>query len=240
MKKKKSLEKRRKSFSFKFPKLIIRIISRKPKYYYLGDEFSADKPFLFIVNHCGKKSPTKLEVYFKHDIRIWGTHEMTEGTKAIHKYLTRTYYHEKRHLSRWFAWIVGTIVTPFVAGFYKGMRLIPTYTDLRFAVTLRESINAIKNNINLVIFPEDSKDGYKDKIEYFYSGFVKVLDHLLKKGIDIPIYIGYLQKKKNTFVIDNPINYSIMKEKYNSDDEIAEACRIRLNELGDYIIPKRK
>ena len=238
MKKRKSLEQRRKSLSFKFSKLIIKIISRKPKYLFLGEEFPDDKPYMFIVNHCGKKSPTKLEVYFYKEIRIWGTHEMTEGIKGVHKYLTTTYYHEKKHLPKWFAWIVGTIVTPIVAVFYKGMRLIPTYRDIRFATTIKESIKAAEKNMGIVIFPEDSSKGYDEKIEYFFSGFVKVLDHLKRKGIDMPVYVGYLQKKKNTFVIDKPINYSTLCEKYNNDEEIAEACRIRLNELADYTILK--
>ena len=54
------------------------------------------------------------------------------------------------------------------------------------------------------------------------------------------VYVGYLQKKKNTFAVDEPIRYSALKEKYNTDDEISEACRIRLNELADLKIDKKK
>ena len=226
--------KRRKSFAFKFSKLIVRIITRKPKYKFLGKDFNVDEPFLFIVNHCGKKSPLKLEMYFPKELRIWGTHEMTEGYKSVHKYLTKTYYHEKKHLPKVLAWIVGTIVSPFVAGFYKGMRITPTYPDVRFIKTLKESMEIIENNINLVIFPEDSNDGYKNEITHFFSGFVRLLEHLKKRNIDLLVYVGYLNKKKNTFIVNEPKRYSEIKLNNETDDEIANKLREELNSLHNY------
>jgi len=58
----KDFNKQRKKFSFRFSRLIVRIIVRKPKYIFLGSEFPKDKPYFFITNHCGKKVPLKLIV----------------------------------------------------------------------------------------------------------------------------------------------------------------------------------
>ncbi|MBP5445167.1 MAG: NifB/NifX family molybdenum-iron cluster-binding protein [Acholeplasmatales bacterium] len=236
----KDFKKRRKSFAFRFSNLIVRIIVRRPKLLFLGDEFPKDKPYYFLVNHCGKKSPLKIDSYFKNDLRIWGTYEMTLGFKSVHKYLTTTYYHEKKHLPKFLAWIVGTIVCPFVAGYYKGMRIIPTYTDLRFVTTLNETIDSVKNNRCVVIFPEDSSKGYKKEIPYFYSGFAISLEKLYKRGYDLDIYVGYLIKKKNTFVIMPSKKYSELKEKYQTNDELAEAMRGEMNSLVDFDIKKYK
>ena len=223
----------RKTFGFRFSRLIVRMIAKKPKYLFLGSEFPKDKPYYFLVNHCGKKSPLKIDCYSKWDLRIWGTYEMTMGYKSVRKYLIKTYYHEKKHLPKFLAWIVGTIVYPFVAGYYVGMRIIPTYTDIRFVTTLNETIDAVKENMGIVIFPEDSSKGYKKEIPYFFSGFVKSLHHLNKRGYDMDIYVGYLIKKKNTFVVMDPVKYSELIEKYGKDDEaIAEALRIEMNKLA--------
>ena len=236
----KSLEKRRKSFAFRFSNLIIRIIVRRPKLLFLGDEFPKDKPYMFLVNHCGKKSPLKIDSYFKNDLRIWGTYEMTLGFKEARKYLINNYYHKKRHLPKFLAWIVGTIVSPFVNNYYKGMRLIPTYQDIRFVKTLNETIDSVKNNRCIVIFPEDSSKGYKNEIPSFYSGFAVSLDKLNKRGYDLDVYVGYLIKKKNTFVIMESKKYSTLKEKYNTSDELAEAIRLEMNELSKFDIKKYK
>lgn len=236
----KDYSKARKKFSFKFSKLIVRLIVRKPKYIFLGSEFPKDKPYFFITNHCGKKSPLKIDCYNKSDIRIWGTYEMTMGFKMARKYLIKTYYHEKKHLPYFLAWIVGTIVSPFVNNYYKGMRIIPTYPDVRFVTTLNETKYAVDNNMGIVIFPEDSAKGYKKDIPYFYGGFIVPLERFLKKGKDLDLYVGYLIKKKNTFVIMNPFKFSELKEKYENNEEMTEALRIEMNKLAEFDIKEYK
>lgn len=236
----KDFKKLRKSFAFRFSNLIVKIIARKPKYIFLGKEFPKDKPYFFIVNHCGKKSPLKIDSYTKSDIRIWGTYEMTMGFKSVRKYLIKTYYHEKKHLPYFLAWIVGSIAAPFTAGYYKGMRIIPTYPDIRFVSTLNITNHAVENNMGVVIFPEDSSKGYKKEIPYFYSGFVKSLNHIKKKGNDLDVYVGYLIKKKNTFVVLDPYKFSELKEKYNNDDDIANALRIEMNKLVNFNVKEYK
>ena len=102
-----NLEKNRKKFSFKLASFINHILVHRPKVKFLGEEFP-DEPIILLANHVGKKTPVKIELYYPRDFRMWGTHEMTEGFKAVHKYLTTTYYHQKKHLPKWLAYIVGT------------------------------------------------------------------------------------------------------------------------------------
>lgn len=165
---------------------------------------------------------------------------MTMGFKMARKYLIKTYYHEKKHLPYFLAWIVGTIVSPFVNNYYKGMRIIPTYPDVRFVTTLNETKHAVDNNMGVVIFPEDSAKGYKNEIPYFYGGFIIPLERLLKKGKDLDLYVGYLIKKKNTFVIMDPHKFSELKDKYETNEEMAEALRLEMNNLANFNIKEYK
>ena len=116
------LNKRRKKFSFKFAKGLVRILYCRPKFVYLGEQFD-EKPFVFIVNHVGSSVPTRVELYFPHDFYMWGTYEMTINLKGVQKYLIHTYYHQKKKVPLFFAAIIGTIFAPFARMFYKGMHL---------------------------------------------------------------------------------------------------------------------
>ena len=227
------VKKNKKRFSYKLAKLINHILNWKPKIKFLGEEFP-NEPILFLTNHVGKKAPVKIELYYPRDFRMWGTYEMTEGLKAVHKYLRTTYYHNKHHLPKWFACVVATIAAPFANMFYKGMRLIPTYPDYRFLSTTKMTIKAYEQGKDIVIFPEDSSTGYKDKLEYFFSGFVSFLETMYRRGKDIPVFVSYYAKKKNTFFINNKLMYSEIKAKFGSDfNAIAEGLRDIMNSLMD-------
>lgn len=228
-----NLERNRKRFSFRLSYLINKIMNWRPKVRFLGSEFP-NEPILFLTNHVGKKAPVKIELYYPRDFRMWGTYEMTEGFKKVHHYLRTTYYHNKLHFPKWFAFIVASIAAPFANMFYKGMRLLPTYPDYRFISTIKMSIKAYEEGKDIVVFPEDSSTGYKDKLEYFFSGFVSFLETMYRRNVDIPVCIAYFQKKKNTFIIDEAIKYSKIKEKYGSDfGKIANELRIIMNSLKD-------
>ena len=158
---------------------------------------------------------------------------MTKGPKAVYRYLSTTYFQQKNHWNKVFAKIVGFVATPFVNLFYRGMNLIPTYPDLRFVTTIRESMKTIFNGSNLIIFPEDSSKGYKDHLTHFFAGFVALAENLLKEGKDILIYSSYYQKKQNAFIIDNGIKYSELKSIYKKPKKIALAMKNHINDLAE-------
>ena len=102
----------RKKISFKIARGLVKLLYHRPKMVYLGEEFN-DGPFVFLINHCGTKTPPKIECYFPRDYYMWGTYEMTLGLKGVHHYLVHTFYHQKKHWPIVFAWLVGTIFAPF-------------------------------------------------------------------------------------------------------------------------------
>ena len=227
-----NLERNCKRFSFKLAKFINWVLVRRPKVKFLGEEFP-NEPIVLLANHVGKKTPVKIELYYPRDFRMWGTHEMTEGFKAVHKYLTTTYYHQKKHLPKWFAWIVGSIAAPFANMFYKGMRLLATYTDYRFLGTIKQSIKEFEEGKDIVIYPEDSTNGYKEQLTYLHPGFASLCEMLYQKGKDVPIYVTYLNKRKNLFIVSDKMMYSDLKKEYGDFDHVAEALRLLINSLID-------
>lgn len=210
-------------------KSFLKIFIRKPKIVFLGEQIS--EPSLILCNHNGAISPLKFELYFKYPFRFWGTYEMNSGLKSVYRYLKNVYFPQKKHIPKLLSTLIAIIAAPLLKLFYRGLNLISTYPDTRFRHTIQESLEAIKQNTNLVIFPEDSHDGYHDELTMFFAGFATFAEKCLQIGIDLPIFVSYYQKKTKTLVIDKPIKFSQLSDG-KSRQEIADLMCDRSNELA--------
>lgn len=224
------VKKNRKKFSFKFSRFITRIITLKPKVKFLGEKFP-DEPIMLLTNHVARKVPLKIELFYPREFVFWGTHEMTEGLKAVRIYLSTTYLHQKKHFPKWLSYPIGFILAPFLNALYSGLYLVPTYQDVRLLNTVKKSVGLYTSGRDIVIFPEDSSNGYLDEITRIYDGFIILLDLMLLKGKEMPLYLTYYNRKNNTFTVSERISYSQLKEKYPNKEEVLEEIRIRLNSL---------
>ncbi|MBQ9793009.1 MAG: hypothetical protein IJW32_04640 [Clostridia bacterium] len=227
----KTKAKKNRKFWFRCLKGFLKIFVRRPKFIYLGEQINT--PSIILSNHVGAKGPVKLELYLNTQFRFWGTYEMNSNLKSIYKYLSNIYFYKKKHMPKFLAKIVGFIACPFLKLFYSGLNLISTYPDVRFRKTLRESLNTINSSQNLIIFPEDSSNGYHDTLLSFYSGFVFFADICLKQGLDLPIYVMYFKKKQNTFIVDKPIKYSELAKMNLDKKEIAKLLCDKANSLAE-------
>lgn len=210
---------------------ILQIFKRKPKFIILGEEL--EDQAIYLCNHVGASGPLTLELYFPKLFRFWGTHEMNEGMKNRFKYLSTIYFHQKKHLPKFLAFFISIFATPVMTIFYKGIRLISTYTDARLVNTFKQSFEVLDQKQSIIIFPEDSSKGYYAHLTKYFAGFVKLAEKSYQRGQDLLIYNMYYQKKKNIIVVDQPIKYSEIKMWNLSKEEIAEKFRTRANELGE-------
>ena len=212
-----------------FKKLLVKRYPR-PKFVYLGEPFGNSS--IIVSNHAGTDAPLSLELYCNKPVRMWGAHEMNSGLISLYKYQTRVYYHEKKHWNLHLARLFCLLASPLTNLFYKGLCLISTYHDARFIKTLRESVAAIKAGENIVVFPEDSSEGYKDELDGFFCGFLVLAEHLYHEGIDVPIYVTYFRKRDLTYFVDAPILYSELCKDGSTKEEMAARLVARCNELG--------
>ena len=223
-------EKQKRKGYFEFMKKIMKVKYKKPKFIYLGEEITNSA--VILSNHEGTDAPMAFEIYLPRPVRMWGAHEMNSGLVQMYKYQSRVYYHEKKHWNLFLSRLFCLIASPLTNLFYSGLDLISTYKDGRFIKTIRESIDALKDGDNIVIYPEVSDKGYLAELEGFHAGFVLLCEQCLKQGIDVPVFVSYFIKSKNTYVIDAPVNYSQLKEKYKTREEISRQLCLRCNELG--------
>lgn len=213
---------------FRFIKSILRVFVKKPKIIHLGEPLQDQA--LYLCNHVGAKGPLNLELYFPRLFRFWGTYEMNETVGKRFKYLATTYFHQKKHLNKVLSYIIAVIATLPMTGFYKGMRLISTFPDNRLLGTIKISYDEIKNKNSIIVFPENSTNGYFDELIEYYPGFLLFAKYCFNKGIDLPIYNMYYKKSTKQLIVDKPIKYSEIM--HLEKEEIAEMFLNRANELG--------
>lgn len=221
--------KKRKAW-FRLLKQIMKMRYKRPAFVYLGEKFKNSS--VILSNHEGTDSPMSLEIYNNDPLRMWGTAEMNSGLKRMYKYQSRVYFHEKKGWSLFGARMFCLIASPLTNMFYSGFDLISTYQDARFLKTIRESEEAIKKGQSVVIFPENSTNGYLEELEGFHPGYLLLLETLHKKGIDVPVYVTYFRKKDKVYVIDKPVMYSELLKKHKTREEISKELCVRCNELG--------
>ena len=223
-------EKQRRKWWFRLLLRLMRGRYKKPRFIYLGEEISEGG--VILSNHEGTDAPLSLEMYSGKKLTMWGAWEMNSGLVSIYKYQTRVYYHEKKHWNLFLARLFCLLASPLTNLFYKGLNLISTYRDARFRRTLKESIAALQQGENIVVFPEDSAKGYLPELEGFFPGFVMLAEVCFRKGMDVPIYVTYFKKKELRYIIDAPVYYSELAKDGATRREIAERLVNRCNMLG--------
>ena len=213
-------------------KAVHRIFFKKPEVVYLGEKIPESS--LILCNHAGAAGPEVWELYMDN-FRFWATHEITEGTASVYKYLSEVFFTQKRHWNPAAAKAVSFIASPLLAFYLKGWELIPSYRDVRLSYTIKTTIGLLKKNCSVLIFPENSSEGYYDELKSVHPGFCLAGEAALKKGIDADLVFAYFNKENNRrLIIDRPLKFSKLKEFCGSRDAIAEFACKRINELSRY------
>ena len=223
---------------FRFLKRCMRGRYPCPRFIYLGTE--PENGALILSNHEGTDAPMSLEIHLDKPTRMWGASEMNSGLIPMYKYQSRVYYHEKKHWNIHLARLFCLIASPLTLLFYSGLELISTYHDARFAKTVRESIAALKDGDNIVIYPEDSAKGYLSELEGFHEGFLLLAETCLKRGYDLPIFVSYFRRAECAYIFDAPVYYSELAKMGKSRAELAKMLCERCNALGKMPLPAEK
>ena len=231
MSKKRELKRKRPGVCFRGYRAVIRLFKQPVTFYHVGKR--EPEGTLILSNHEASKGPLAWELFYDKSIRMMGTEEMNSGFKRLYQYQTNVYYHQKHKWNLSLARIFCLIASPVVYFFYKGLQLISIRKGLALKTTINDACKAISEyNERVVIFPEDSSQGYFKEITEFKCGFLLICEQAYKRGHDMTLAVAYIKKDQNTCLIDEPIKYSALLEKYQTRLGIAEALRLRCNELG--------
>lgn len=187
---------------------------------------------IIIGNHSAKSGPIAYELYYPKFNVTWGAHEMLGNYKSRYLYLRNIFYIQKQGRGKVYATLKSAFEAIFSKMFYKGIKVLPTYTDMRFLYTVRNSTAVLDDGASLLIFPEDSNDGYRDELVAAYPGFVMLAEqYFIKTAEDLPIIPVYFHKASKKIIIDTPETVEELKKQGLSRTEIVNHFMERINKL---------
>ena len=185
---------------------------------------------IYIGNHANKRGPMIYSLYFPVWHVKWGAHEMLGKYRQRFLYLRDVLYMQKNGASRPRATFKAFFEAFFSGFLYRGIKVLPTYRNGMLIHTVKKSLGILKGGDSIMIYPEDSSNGYFDEPKSFFSGFV-LLAHMYKKtyGQDVPIRPLYYHKKKRLIVAGEPAVLSDFGDA--SKEEVAEIFRQKVVSL---------
>ncbi|MDY0214408.1 MAG: hypothetical protein RBS24_02650 [Bacilli bacterium] len=173
-----------------------------------------------------------ISLFFPYPFIPWGAHQMKEGYRSRWNYAYHIFYRQKMKYGKFKSFVLATLLSIINKFLYVNMRLVPTYQDIRITKTMRDSLKHLNDNIPILIFPEDSSEGYEDEISHFNDGFVVLADYAYNhRNIDLPIYPVYYSKHDRIIIIGKPLIYSELVKENIKRSDIADLLRIKVNEL---------
>ena len=188
--------------------------------------------------HAAKNGPMAIALSYPKFSVMWGHHSMLGGYRERFKYLRNVLYIQKMHKSKFVATFKALYEALFSIYFYKGMKFIGTYTDMRFNTTIKNSITVLDEGATVIIYPEDSSEGYFDTVRSAFPGFVMLASaYYRKKGEDVPVIPAYISTKKRRLIIGKPRYVHKMELEGLTKQEIADIIKDDINALySEYIV----
>jgi len=212
---------------------ILKLFYKKPEIVNLNDRLPTRA--ILVANHAAMGGPMIYALHLPIFHATWGAHQMLGNYRMRFHYLRDVYFMQKRGMKKFPASLIAAFEAAFSIYFYRGMKMLPTFMDARFAATVRNSVTCLENDVSVMIFPEDSSEGYHDILTSFFNGFVILAERYRKKtGEDVDICPVYFCKRKNVIYIGKTSKLSDYPDL--NRDQIAERFRLQVNALyTDYV-----
>ena len=170
-----------------------------------------ENPVVFLGNHAEIYGPIASALCFPFQVRFWVIHKMMFNKKDVRAYLYENTFSKKTFLPvfvrRLLAWYLGWLSVNVM----NALRAIAVYRDspMKLRQTIRESVDALNQGENLMIFPEHPEGKYvKGGISELSPGFLMLAEAWWKKsGKQLRMMPVFANREKRTFTFGNEIVY---------------------------------
>ncbi len=195
-----------------------------------------DNPIVFLGNHAEIYGPIASALCFPVPVRFWVISKMMFNTRDVRAYMYENTFSKKTYLPvfvrKFLAWYLGWLSVNIM----NALRAIPVYRDspMKLRQTLRESVDALENGENLMIFPEHPEGKYvKSGISELSPGFLMLAEAWWKKsGKRLRIMPVFANREKRTFTFGNEIIYAPENGYANEQERIIKEAHEQLVTLS--------
>lgn len=196
-----------------------------------------ENPLVFLGNHAEIYGPIASALCFPVPVRFWVISKMMFSTRDVKAYLYENTFSKKtflpvfarKLLSWYFGWLSVNIM--------NSLKAIAVYRDspMKLRGTIRESVEALQNGDNLMIFPEHPNGKYvKSGISELSPGFVMLAEAWWKKsGKKLRMMPVYANRKMRTFTFGEEIVYQPENGFASEQERILKEAYEQLVRLSD-------
>jgi hypothetical protein len=185
--------------------------------------------------HSAKRGPMVYECNYPRFHATWGAYQMMGNYKSRFNYLRNVLYIQKMHKNKFSATLKAAFEALFSIYFYRGIKVLPTYQDNRLKSTLQVSMEALDQNMSVMVFPEDSNKGYFNEMTAAFPGFVMLAEQYYKRtGEDLPIMPVHYQRKTGELLIGHPLYIQELKASVEgglNKQQVADIFKDEINAL---------
>lgn len=214
-------------------KILARMIFHKPKLIF-EEPVPEGEPVIFTANHSGAFGPVNAALYFPA-CRPWTIAQILQKDSAA-DFIFYDFFAGAVKKHKFFWHLLSHIVAFLLRPLLLNVDGIPVYHDRRVTQTLNDSLEALKNGDNLVIFPE-CPEKFTEHINDFYSGFAKLGALYYKEtGKKLKFYPTYIAHPLKKILIGKPIEFNPDNPSVQRK-QISEYLRNKTEELANTLPP---
>lgn len=192
----------------------------------ITESIPSDEPVVFVANHEKNYGPAIMQLFFPISYRPWIIYNMLDED-VCKPYVQETFFDERLKWPRWLSKPVTALLTPLLVRLMQETNPVPVYRGRpdRIVETFRQSIKALENGENLLIFPEKpASEPFSDDVNEFFEGFLYLAKlYYRKTGKGLLFCPVSINPKTDTISIGKSV-------RFNPEFEFqVESDRIRLH-----------
>ncbi len=169
-----------------YPKMTVEGLEKLPK-----------EPCIVVGNHTQMNGPICGELYFPGKRKIWCAHQMM-CIKEVPAYAFTDFWSGKPKWTHWFYKFLSYVIAPISACVFTNAKTIPVFQDNRLLTTFKQTVSALEDSANVIIFPE-CYEPYNQIVYQFQDRFIDIAKLYYKrtgKALSfVPLYIAPKLKK---------------------------------------------
>ncbi len=124
-----------------------------PKIEIMGTEHIPEESCVLVGNHTQMHGPICVEMYIPGKRKIWCAWQMMH-LKEVPAYAFQDFWSAKPRYTKWFYKLLSYLIAPLSVCIFNHAHTIAVYHDSRLLSTFKQTVAALQDDANVVIFPE--------------------------------------------------------------------------------------
>lgn len=182
------------------------------------------EPAVFCPNHVGALGPIDMMVHFelRDNSRPWFNAGIADR-KTCPAYVRQDYWWEpgcklEPLYNATLPYLAAAVIPP-VLNTVPGIRV---YHDMQVLKTFRQSVAALKNGENLIIFPQQPS-GYKSHHMWINKGFLQIAPMAWRSlGLALNFYPVHIDHAAHRIIVRKPVRFDPERKLQEQEDAILE------------------